>query len=388
VSAEDAQAEFVVDLWVSDGALKAALPIHIVVHHSDPTASVQVMGEKSGLVADGQSTTDITVFLTNVSNHPVPDEIVRLSTDLGKIDSPAHSLNDGKYLSTYTAGTTPGTATLRATTSSGVTGEAQIILEPSVPVVTARKPTTGEIDDPKSPVTPPQSSMDNQQTILIPAGDLEMGDGGLGRDERAPRTVHVEAFYIDRFEVTNQEYANFLTEVGYTVDEAGNVMIDLDLASVQISVSANGYQPNPGYEAYPVVGVSWHGANAYARWAGKRLLTETEWERAARGWDGRIYPWGSEPTSINLLNYKRRHAGPVSIGSYPQGVSPFGVHDMAGNVAEWVMDNHDAIATSKVVRGGSWESLHPISVRSTERFMLSPDQMASWIGFRCGTDVR
>ncbi|MCZ6680551.1 MAG: SUMF1/EgtB/PvdO family nonheme iron enzyme [Candidatus Poribacteria bacterium] len=371
VSAEAAQAEFVVDLWASDGALKAALPIHIIVHHIDPTVSVQVIPAKSQLIADGQSTTDVTVFLTDSSNNPVLDELVHLSTNVGEIDSPARALKDGTYQSVYTAGTTPGTAMLRAKTSSGVIGETQIVLE------LASQIADGDSGKP---------SLDDM--ILIPAGEFEMRVDASPLDKRPTGTTYVEAFYIDRFEVTNAEYAHFLTAVGATVDTAGHAMIELDLSHVHIRVSADGYQPNPGYESHPVVRVNWYGAKTYARWAGKRLLTGREWEWAARGGDGRIYPWGSESPLPNLLNYKRAHDGPVSVGSHPQGVSPFGVHDMAGNVAEWVMDGRDASSASKVVRGGAWTSLHPMSVRSTERFMLSPDQMTSWIGFRCGADAR
>ena len=249
-----------------------------------------------------------------------------------------------------------------------------------------------------------QTAPGDDELILIPAGEFEMGSDQWDIDERPIRTVYVEAFYIDQFEVTNQQYARFLTAVGSPIDDEGNVLINLDLPFVQIGVSENGYISNPGYEKSPVVGVSWYGATAYAHWASKRLLTETEWEKAARASDGRIYPWGDHPPSAEMLNYKRRHNGPVPAKSYPQDMSPFGVYDMAGNVAEWVMDSYrvtphsaeaerphaktenaldsaKAQSPAKVVRGGAWVNLHPISVRAANRFMLSPDQMTSWVGF-------
>ena len=132
--------------------------------------------------------------------------------------------------------------------------------------------------------------------------------------------------------------------------------------------------------------MSWYGAKVYAEWVGKRLLTEIEWESIARGNDQRLFPWGNQSPreNENLLNYRSK--APVPVGSYPKGANPWGVHDLSGNVAEWVIPKK-VDGEPKIVRGGSWKSLNPRSVRATARFPLLSEQMISWVGFRCARDI-
>jgi sulfatase modifying factor 1 len=212
-------------------------------------------------------------------------------------------------------------------------------------------------------VAEPLSERELARMVEVPAGFFLMGDDAGFADERPQRRVFVGRFLIDKYEVTNQEF------------RAANVR------------PSHAY--GPGFEApqLPVVGVTWEQAREYCRRLGKRLPTEAEWEKAARGVDGRSFPWGNfwDPA---LANDGR---GPRPVGSFPQGVSPFGAHDMAGNVWEWVEDRYPLPATDwrrerRVLRGGAWNYAavyHRTSYRRHER----PDYAEQRIGFRCAKDV-
>jgi formylglycine-generating enzyme required for sulfatase activity/serine/threonine protein kinase len=195
---------------------------------------------------------------------------------------------------------------------------------------------------------------DGAVMVYIPAGEFLMGstddDSNAVRDERPQHTVYLDAFWIDRTEVTNAQYASCVA--AGACEQAGN-WDNSDL---------NG--PDQ-----PVVNVSWYDAHAYAAWVGGRLPTEAEWEKAARGASGRLYPWGPDLPDCNRAAYRDCVDNPVAVGSHPAGASPYGVLDMAGNVAEWVADWHlgDYYAQSpgrnpqgpdsgafRVVRGGAY----------------------------------
>ena len=243
--------------------------------------------------------------------------------------------------------------------------------------------------------------------VLVPAGFFTMGSDDGKEDEMPPHRVFLDAFYIDRFEVTNRLFAAFLNHQRRYRDDAGLEYLDLDDPDVEISV-----QPGRGFVARddaaerPAVEVTWVGANAYCQWAGLRLPSEAMWEKAARGTDQRTYPWG-EGISRELANYGKEgccggddtdgYEFSSPVGAFETGISPYGVHDMAGNVWEFVMDWYDATyyersplrnpegpetGLVRVLRGGSFGS-DPRRLRTTDRSGLPPTPSYRLIGFRC-----
>jgi len=240
---------------------------------------------------------------------------------------------------------------------------------------------------------------DGAPLVLIPAGEFLMGtsislrDGG--RDEYPERRVFLDAFYLDVYEVTNGRYLAFVKATGHRVPE--------NPRDKKLTLWSGATVPD-AFRDHPVVNVDWHDAAAYCAWAGRRLPTEAEWERAARGRAGRRFPWGdAEPTRAlaNYLNQWRNGAGLEPVGSHPQGASPEGVQDLQGNVWEWAADWYDpqyyekgparnpkgpAEGTRKVIRGSGWESEAPL-LRSAHRLSSDPTNRTHSLGFRCAADA-
>jgi len=241
---------------------------------------------------------------------------------------------------------------------------------------------------PKMPDEPAReiTGKDDALMVLVPAGEFFMGSDKIG-DERPKHQVSLDAFYIDRYEVTTARYAKFLEATGRKQPLFWN----------------QGRQA--AHRDYPVVGVDWDDADAYCRWAGKRLPTEAEWEKAARGTDGRLYPWGNEEPTPRHANFGKAdwkgYSTLMPVGSFEAGKSPYGIYDMAGNVWEWVADWYapQYYATSparnprgasngdnKVLRGGSWNNV-PLMLRSTGRNWSPPADRPLYVGFRCAQDI-
>jgi serine/threonine-protein kinase len=187
-------------------------------------------------------------------------------------------------------------------------------------------------------------------------------------DERPLHMVRLDSFWIDQTEVTNAQYVQFLNEQGNSSVQ-GTKMIVLDQGYTQISQAGDRFVTTETARDRPVVMVTWHGAAAYCEWAGGRLPTEAEWEYAARGPDGNLYPWGDAPPTCDLANYGECSRVLVRAGSRPAGASWCGALDMAGNVWEWVVDwfgsysgltqenpTGPASGDVPVLRGGGWHS--------------------------------
>jgi len=195
------------------------------------------------------------------------------------------------------------------------------------------KPMTGQ-DEPVAPFP--------EGMVLIPSGDFEMGseDAGAYVNQQPIHTVYVDAFYMDKYEVTNVQYAEFLNEMGKHSEGGRTWWYNAGRQHAQIEWIGDRYEVRVGYENHPVTMVSWYGAMAYAAWAGKRLPTEAEWEKAARGGlSGARYPWGNADADATHANFNNNVGAKVTVGTYR--ANGYGLHDMAGNVAEWCLDEYN-----------------------------------------------
>jgi len=241
---------------------------------------------------------------------------------------------------------------------------------------------------------------DGAPMVLIPEGSFPMGvphgDRDGGRDEYPRHDVFVNNFYIDKFELTNGRYLEFVKATNHRIPQNPK------------NATRNLWQGDTITESLidrPVINVDWADANDYCQWAGKRLPTEAEWEKAAKGTADRRFPWGNvEPTNKHL-NFNQQWIGEktlMPVGSYELGKSPFGVYDMAGNVWEWVNDWYDAkyyekspaknptgpvSGTKRVLRGSGWENETP-TVRIFTRVEGDPANRNESTGFRCAMDAR
>lgn len=228
-------------------------------------------------------------------------------------------------------------------------------------------------------------SKDNAIMMLVPAGDFWMGADKspqvdyLAASEKPRHKVHLPDYYIDKFEATNSQYLAFCKDRGH-----------------ELPLLLRGGAIPAGKENHPVVNMGWNDADAYCKWAGKRLPSEAEWEKAARGPDGRSYPWGSG-WDQNLSNNRiSPYEDTVAVGSFPKGASPYGVMDLAGNVWEWTADWYqsypgagtafDETGKMKVARGGAY-FYSIFLLLSSARHPLPPDDHSEYNGFRCAVEA-
>jgi serine/threonine-protein kinase len=247
--------------------------------------------------------------------------------------------------------------------------------------------------------------IDGAEMVYVPAGEFLMGSDEYADSDEAPEhTVYLDDYWIYKYEVTNEQFAAFVAETGYvtTGEERDGSWVYQD-GGWNWTDGAYWAEPKGpgstvnGKENYPVIHISWYDAAAYCEWAGGRLPTEAEWEKAARGTEGQTYPWGDESPNCNLAQFSDCPGDTVPVGSFPEGASPYGALDMAGNVWEWVADWYDedyyqnspsqnptgpASGTYRVFRGGSWY-LSEWALRATNRYWSDPGYSYGASGFRC-----
>lgn len=238
--------------------------------------------------------------------------------------------------------------------------------------------------------------------VLIPAGEFTMGrDTGPPEEGRAHK-LFLPAFYIDRNLVTVAEYAKFIRAKG-PVGPKGEMYLDVADPDNVILKSSEGWTAQKGFENYPASEMSWHGALAYCKWLGKELPSEAEWEKAARGTDARLYPWGNQRPAADLAFFGGYRGETVPVGQYPNGKSAYGVLDMAGQVWEWTRSiaarypykpndgREDLTAEApRVTRGGS-SSSDEEGLTATSRHIVDPwrqDTGHAYHGFRCVSRVQ
>lgn len=232
---------------------------------------------------------------------------------------------------------------------------------------------------------------DGMEMVYVSAGTFTMGSEEGYSDEEPVHEVYLDAYWIDKYEVTNAQYAQCVADGDCTAPKSNE------------SYTRNSYYNNADYADYPVIYVDWFQADAYCQWAGGSLPTEAQWEKAARGTDERTYPWGEASPTCNLANYDPGSycVGDTSaVGSYPNGASPYGALDMAGNVWEWVADWYDdgyysissispsenptgpASGDYRGLRGGSWLNIENF-LRAANRDRNDPNVNGHDYGFRC-----
>jgi len=249
------------------------------------------------------------------------------------------------------------------------------------------------------------SPKDGMRIVYVPAGEFRMGSNDHQDDEKPVHNVYLEAFWIDQYEVTNGMYAKcveanicsvpFPNEYFFPDFAAGQ---DTILFLNEHSKYLRQLEMNPDLVSQPVMGIFWDNANAYCRWVNRRLPTEAEWEKAARGMDRRTYPWGEE-VDCKKANLYSCVDNPSRVGSFEGGQSPYGAYDMAGNAMEWVADWYGRsyyqespyenplgprTGLYRVYRGGSWNSEEAAS-RTTNRPGYVANLPNEVIGFRCAS---
>ncbi|MBE0699331.1 MAG: SUMF1/EgtB/PvdO family nonheme iron enzyme [Anaerolineaceae bacterium] len=343
-----------------------------------------------------------------ISNmQPAPTIAAALLPDSSSKEKPAPAL-DLPSTKTSTA------ERLQETTPAAWISPTSIIIEIKTPTkvvtplptepVTANTPFTQETTTPTQPPDRTwdagdirKSPFDGALIVFIPAGKFTQGssnaDSAAQSNEKPQHSVTINAYWIDLNKVTNKMYRQCELDHGCSTPQK---------LSWPVLGDAKGYYNNRAFDDYPVINVNWDQANAYCSWAGRRLPTEAEWEKAARGTDSRLYPWGNEEPADKYLNFANHVSHTNRVGLYHDGASPYGVLEMSGNTFEWVADAYDAQyysfsppvnptgpinagSDTRVIRGVSWGvDNHQARVASRAgKWKLSFDEQT---GFRCAAN--
>ncbi len=219
---------------------------------------------------------------------------------------------------------------------------------------------------------------DGMPVCRVPAGDFICGDDQGFGDEPKPHVERTGEYWIDTYEVSNAQFAAFLNA------QEGDVSKYVDPEVRGLVRDGAKWKAAAGRENHPVAAATWYGAEEYARWVGGRIPTDLEWEKAARGTDGRTYPWGEELPDATLCNFLQTGLNDTApVGSFPKGASPYGVMDMAGNVYERVA----ARRGQGSIRSGAWVCPMGWQMRTSDRCGYRPGSSHSAVGFRCVMDA-
>jgi serine/threonine-protein kinase len=266
--------------------------------------------------------------------------------------------------------------------------------QPEVPETDTRRSTPPTVTPPVPGSLPPQPPGTPKNMIYIPAGEFTMGSNTEMSNERPKRRVYLDRYHIDIYEVTNEEYKRFVDATGHPAPYVNAFWAE------PFNWHNRTYPPGKG--DHPVVLVNWYDATAYAKWANARLPSEAEWENAARGPEGAIWPWGNNWDSARCNTKESSLNSTQPVYFFPDGRSPFGCYNMAGNVMEWTADwyaedyyrrapsrNPTGPLTGlfKVARGGGWDSSISLYARAGYRHYFPPDTKSAGIGFRCVKDA-
>lgn len=238
-----------------------------------------------------------------------------------------------------------------------------------------------------------------EDMVEIPAGTFTMGSDTGPADERPAHRVTLPAYRIDRFPVTNSDFAEFLNAVG-AFNARGERLFDVDDPDARVHRVGSRWTADPSYERHPVVEVTWTGARDYCAWRGKRLPTEAQWEKAARGADARRFPWGNSPPDRSRAQFSARFNETAPVDGFTAGASPYGALGMAGNAWEWVSSTyrpypydandgreHPAAGPVRGTRGGGHDSPAD-ELTTTQRgrnLSRNPASGHHNIGFRCAS---
>lgn len=344
---------------------------------------------------------------------------------LGKYRRPVSRLGLFMFFALLLAGCSSPTAveqSINPTTTVNDITPTRTILAPTAPLTPTMQPTSLENTATPSPTSQPAveterpamgstriHEVDQMEQVYVPAGEFIMGsndtdakttiEGGRAYPEIPVNTVYLDGYWIDKYEVSNGQYA---------------LCVDAGVCQpphIPSSYTRPEYYGNPEYSNYPIIWVNWSMARAYCEWAGRKLPTEAEWEKAARGTDERRYPWGNDPLSAERANFcdidcPLSHANPAyndgypdtaPVGSFLAGVSPYGALDMAGNVWEWTStlvqpypydaaDGREDLDSTgeRVWRGGPWSN-GVWWMRSAIRYRSVPFYWYYNLGFRCAS---
>lgn len=397
---------------------------------------IQLQNETNTIAA--KSTTD--ALLSSLELATTQAEQTLTAQEVTKQVATSQAQSAGRATAVAVEAATVGAATATAQFSAALSTQAAIATLQVTPTAAVRTRQAEVIDSTPEPTSTPDVAVilaqlsvkaqlsatirvqDQMPMLYITGQKFMMGAGvndlSANEDEFPAHEVILPDYFIDQYEVSVQQYATFLNDIGGYHFMCSGFDCVATGAETQFTYLLNNlgiYEPKTGFENYPANWITWYGAQAYCEWAGARLPTEAEWEYAARGTDGRIYPWGDEePTSaLAVFNFSSASStffrAFTPVNGLPEGVSPFGAYGMAGNVWEWVQDwyafdyyasNPGAVPNEtdsgeQVLRGGAWDQ-PATTLRTSARFAAAPafelsrigeELLYRGVGFRCAMNV-